>query len=80
MAKKILKTSWENGAFVAKGDQIEVEVPYSTKTIIVEAVEINLNSGEAKIHGLDEKSNQWTIPASSLISVINKKLTLSEGQ
>lgn len=77
MAKKIMKPR-ENGAFIAKGDTVEFEIPYSTEKIIVNAVEINLNSGLATIHGMDKKGSKWEVEASNIVAVINKKLTLEE--
>ena len=80
MPKKIMKPRSENGAFIGKGDTVEFNVPYSTETIIVSAVEINLNSGSATIHGVDKKGSKWEVEASNVIRVFNKKLSLEERQ
>ncbi len=79
MAKKIMQPSMgNNGAFVSIGDPVEFEVPYGTKTMMVTAVEINVKTGMAVIHGKTDKGNEWIVPAKNLVTVFNSKLPLKE--
>lgn len=80
MAKEIMKPASVNGAFIEKGDTVKFEVPFGTKTIVVTAVEINMRTGEAIIHGKADKGNEWNVAARNVISVFNKKLPLKDKE
>lgn len=78
MAKEILKLSSRSGAFISKGDVVEFEIPYGTKTITVSAVEIDLSTGEVIIHGVYGKTgSMWRVLGRNIRRVENKKLTVA---
>jgi len=79
MAKELLNTSLgDRGAFINKGDLVEFEVPRGRRTLAALAVEINLNTGEAIIHGVDlDTKRKWFVPARNVRRVENLKLNLA---
>lgn len=78
MAKEIMKPASVDGAFIEKGDTVKFEVPFGTRTMMVIAVEINMRTGEAIIHGKGDDGYEWNIAARNVQSVFNKKLNLKE--